>query len=83
MDVLDGIGPGEVGIFGVGIIFKVLFILIFTGYLGYAFMLTLRIRILNDTVKTDTNGFVRLLTYIHLLVALIGSLFGVILVLLG
>lgn len=83
MDVLDAIGPSEISIVGVGFVFKLLFILIFTGYLSYAFMLTLRIRILNDTVKTDTNGFVRMLTYIHLLVALIGSLFGIILVLLG
>lgn len=83
IDILNTIGTGDIEIVGPAFIFKLLFVLLFAGYLGYAFMLTLRIRILQDTVKTGGSNIVRIVTYIHLLVALLGSLLGVILVLLG
>ena len=83
MDILNEIGGQGLSILGISLIFKILFLLVFVGYLVYAFLMTLRIRILQDTVSAGSTRFIRLLSYVHLTVAVIGSLVGVILVLLG
>jgi len=81
MEFLEGFTIPEVG--GIGSAFKLLFLVIITGYVIYSILLTFRVRILSDTVKASSNKFVNLVVYIHLLLSIIGSMFCVILILLG
>ncbi|KKR06444.1 MAG: hypothetical protein UT34_C0001G0485 [candidate division WS6 bacterium GW2011_GWF2_39_15] len=83
MDFLDGINTINWPIAGTEGVFKLLFLVIIFGYVIYSFLLTLRVRILNDTVKTSSNKTMLLLSYIHLLLAVVGGLFSVILILVG
>lgn len=83
MDILGGINTIEFGVGSVASIIKLLFLVIGFGYLIYVLLLTLRIRILADTVQTPTNGNSKLAAYIHLLVAIAGSALSVILILVG
>jgi hypothetical protein len=83
MDILGGIGTIEFGFGSVASIIKLLFLVIAFGYLMYVFLLTLRIRILADTVQTPSNGSTKIASYAHLLIAIAGSALSVILILVG
>jgi hypothetical protein len=48
-------------------------IVLLIGYVFYAIMLLLRVRILMDTVRTRFNSVVRSLTVLHLFIALVGG----------
>jgi hypothetical protein len=81
--ILDGIGLGSGPEIGLAFLVKLLLLAVLVGYLVYSFLLTLRIRILDETIQTQRNSFVRLISFVHLFFALIGSFFAVILILLG
>lgn len=83
MNFLDGISTVEFGAGSVAGIIKLLFLVITFGYIVYVFLLTLRVRILADTVKTPSNATAKLISYIHLFIGVVGSLLAVILILLG
>ena len=83
MDVLNNLNTIQLTFLGAAGILKALFLVVIFGYVIYAILLTLRIRILADTVKTPSNKTARVLAYLHLLVAVIGGFFAVILILLG
>jgi uncharacterized membrane protein YfcA len=83
MNFLDGISTIELGIGGLDGILKLLFFVLIFGYIIYVFLLTLRVRILADTVKTPNNNTTKIASYIHLLLAIVGSAVAVILILLG
>lgn len=83
MNFLEGIGTIEFGASSVAGIIKILFLVVAIGYLIYVFLLTMRVRILADTVKTPSNGTAKLVSYAHLIFAVIGSALAVILILLG
>lgn len=84
MDYLDGINTIQsTGSLGFNIIFQLLFFVIIVGYVFYAFLLLLRVRILADTVKTRFNKRATALTFAHLVIALVGSFLALILVLLA
>lgn len=68
---------------GLNFVFKVLFFVILVGYVLYAFLLLLRVRILADTVKTPQNKLIHLIASGHLALSLIGSFLAMILVLLA
>jgi hypothetical protein len=74
MDFLDGLnGPSFDTSLGVGVIFKLLFFVILTGYVLYSFMLALRVRILSETVNVGPTKFVASIVYAHVVFAIIGS----------
>ncbi len=83
MDFLTGITSPNIPLFGLGGVLKLLFLILVIGYLIYVFLMTLRVRILGDTVKTKNQGMAKLVAYIHLLFAVIGSLLATILILVG
>lgn len=83
MDFIKDINTIEFGMGSLSGIIKILFLVIAFGYLIYVFLLTLRVRILADTVQTPSNVTAKLISYIHLFVAVVGSLLAVILILLG
>ena len=83
MDFINGITSPSLGDFGIGIIFKVLFFVIFIGYVFYSLFLTLRVRILAETVATPVNAKVLFLTYLHMVVVLIGGILALMLILIA
>lgn len=83
MDFLDGLNTVSFGAQSVPGVFKILFLVVIFGYVIYTLLQTIRIRILNDTVKSAANRRMLLISYLHLLIAIIGSLFCVILILVG
>lgn len=83
MDILRNINTIDFGVMGLNSAIKALFLVIIVGYVIYALLLTLRVRILSDTVKTPTSGTARLFSYLHLLIAIIGSFLAAILILVG
>ncbi len=83
MDILNGLNTPAFELFSVSAIFKLFFLVIIFGYLVYAILLALRVRILNDTVKASSNKFIITLSFLHLVLAIIGSFIAVIFVLIG
>ncbi len=83
MEFLDGLNTVSFGVQSVPGVFKLLFLVVIFGYVVYTLLQTVRIRILNDTVKSAANRRMLLISYLHLLIAIIGSLFCVILILVG
>lgn len=83
MDFLNGINTIEFGLGGVASILKLLFLVLAFGYMIYVFLLTLRVRILADTVTTPSNGYAKTGAYVHLLLAIVGCALSVILILVG
>ena len=83
MNLLDGLITPQIDLFGFNIVFKLLFFIIIVGYIFYAFLLLLRVRILSDTVSTKNNKFVQLLVFAHLIVALLGGFLAMIVILLA
>lgn len=83
MDFLNGLNTPSVQLFGIAGVFKLFFLVIIFGYLVYAILLALRVRILNDTVKASSNKFVVTASFLHLVLAIIGSFIAVIFVLIG
>lgn len=83
MDFLNGIQTIEVGNGSVVSIIKLLFLVLAVGYLLYVLLFTLRVRILADTVKTPNSGTSKLVAYLHLVLAVVGSGLAVILILVG
>lgn len=63
--------------------FKLLFFVVIVFYIFYAFLLTLRVRILADTLTLPNNKFAQTISYIHLVVVLIGSFLALALLLLA
>jgi hypothetical protein len=82
-DILGGsTQPPAPGV-GINFIFKLLFFVVIVFYILYAFLLALRVRILADTVDTKFNYIAKAVTYIHLIVVLIGSFLALIVLLLA
>lgn len=74
MDFLDGLTvPTISGAVGTLSVFKLLFFVVLVGYVFFAFLLTLRVRILSDTVKVGPSRLVETGVYLHLVFALLGS----------
>ncbi len=63
-------------------VLKVAMVVILFGYVGYTFLMMMRVRILSQTLNTVRSAFVYTLARIHFFGALIGSLIVVLLVLL-
>ncbi|HBB64698.1 hypothetical protein A3K02_00715 [candidate division WS6 bacterium RIFOXYD1_FULL_33_8] len=70
-------------VINIGDIFKIPLILILVAVLFYAFMLTLKVRILSDTIDSEGNSKMKTLVYINLLTCIIASILGTIIILLG
>lgn len=68
---------------GVGFAFKLLVFVVLTMYVFYAFLLTLRVRILADTVEVGPNKFVQFAIYLHMIIAMVGSFIAFIISLLA
>jgi len=84
MDVLTGFGgPTFDTSIGVTFIFQILYFVLLTGYVLYAFLLTLRIRILSDTVEVGNGKAIMFIVYLHLIVAIIGSFLAFLIALLA
>lgn len=63
----------EFELIGISSVLKVLMLILIIGYVFYAIMLLLRVRILMDTVNTRFNTVVRTMTLMHLFIAMVGS----------
>lgn len=63
--------------------FKLLFFVVIVFYIFYAFLLTLRVRILADTLRLPNGRLAQTVTYVHLIVVLIGSFLALVLLLLA
>jgi hypothetical protein len=83
MDFLGGINTINITIQSTGGVFKLLFFVVIIGYVIYTLLMTVRVRILDDTVKTGSSKRILLLSYLHLILAVVGSLLCVILILMG
>lgn len=83
MDFLEGLNTPDIKLFGLNTVFQLLFFVILVGYVFYAFLLTLRVRILADTVSVRYSKIVRAVTIIHLAIALVGGFLALILILLA
>jgi hypothetical protein len=81
MDYLGGISTPDLGNFGFALIFKILFAVLFACYVLYSFFLTLRVRILAETVDTPLNKKVLMLSYAHIGIVLVGGLIALMLIL--
>ncbi len=64
-----------------GFVLKLLGAVILLGYFVYAILLSLRVRILADTVRTPFNGTMRFLSALHVILALIGGVVALLLIL--
>ena len=83
MDILGGINTIEFTTGSVAGILKLIFVVVAIGYLIYVFLLTLRVRILADTVNTPNNKNTKLASYLHLIISIIVTALSVILILIG
>ena len=83
MDILGGINTIEFTTGSVAGILKLLFIVVAIGYLVYVFLLTLRVRILADTVNTPNNKTTKVTSYLHLIISIVVTALSVILILIG
>jgi hypothetical protein len=83
MEFLDGLVTPDVQFFGLNLIFKLLFFVIIVGAILYSFLLMIRVRILSDTIQAPLNRLALSLTYIQLLVSLIGGFLALIVILLA
>ena len=61
MEFIDGINTPEFDFLGINLVFKLLFFVILVGYVFYAFLMLLRVRILGDTVATQYHKFAQTL----------------------
>ncbi len=64
-------------------ILKIPLILVLVGTLLYALMLSLKIRILRDTIELEGSSRIRVLVYINLLLSLVMTVLGTIIIVLG
>lgn len=62
---------------------KLLFFVLIFGYVFYVILLAFRVRILAETVHTPNNGLLRTIAFLHLIVAVVGSLLALVLILLA
>ncbi|MCA9374851.1 hypothetical protein KC622_00810 [Candidatus Dojkabacteria bacterium] len=83
MDFLEGINTPDIKLFGLNTVFQLLFFVVLVGYVFYAFLLTLRVRILADTVSVKYSKIVKSVTIVHIVVALVGGFLALILILLA
>ena len=83
MDFISGITTPSIGNFGFSFLFKILFACLFAFYALYSFFLTLRVRILADTVSTPLNKKILLLSYAHVGMVLIGGFIALMLILMA
>lgn len=70
-------------IVSLGDILKVPLVLVLILCIFYAFMLSLKVKILMDTVESDGNNKVRRLVLINLLLSLLLGILGTIIIVLG
>jgi len=84
MDMLTGLGGPTFDIsIGITLIFQILYFVLLTGYVLYAFLLTLRIRIISETVEIGNSKAIMTIVYLHLVIAIIGSFLAFLLALLA
>jgi len=83
MDFIGGISGPSFILLSVEGIFKILFLILVLGYVMYNIFLALRVRILHDTLKNKAEGMTLALSYLNLVITLIGGLVVVILILVG
>lgn len=65
----------------IGLMLKLVGAVILTGYFIYSILLSLRVRILADSVKTPFNGTMRFLSTLHVIMVLIGGAISILLIL--
>ncbi|WKZ30709.1 MAG: hypothetical protein QY318_02575 [Candidatus Dojkabacteria bacterium] len=83
MDYVGQLNQTGVEVLSLNFAFQCLFFVLIVGYLFYAFMLTVRVRILSETIKAPYNNLAVTISYIHLLVALIGGFLALLVILLA
>lgn len=75
LDFIGGINAPDasVAFLSLGFVLKLVLMVILLGYLFYAFLLVLRVRILSDSLNVPLNRQVKGVVFLHLLFAIIGS----------
>jgi len=83
-DILDRVLTTDFGeVINIVGLLKIPLLLVLIGALFYALMLSLKIRILRDTIELEGSGRVRVLVYINLLLSLFVTIIGTIIIVLG
>ncbi len=83
-DILDRVLTTDfTGVINILGILKIPLLLVLIGALFYALMLSLKIRILRDTIELEGSGKIRILVYINLLLSLFITIIGTIIIVLG
>ena len=62
-------------------VFLLFIFIVLIGFCAYSFFLALRVRILVETLDTKESAFIGFLSWMHLLVVILGSIMSAILVL--
>jgi len=67
----------------VGDLLKVPLILLLLGNIFYSVMLVLKIKIMIDTIESESNSKIKALVYINLLISVVVGIFATLIILLG
>ena len=81
LDKVLGFDFGQMG--SLVILLKIPLIIILAVCMFYSFMLTLKIRILHDTIDLEGSDKAKVLVYVNLVVSLVVGILGVIIIVLG
>lgn len=82
-NILNPVASGTGANSLINLSFKLLFFVVVIFYVFYAFLLTLRVRILSDTLNLPNNRLASSLTYFHLIIVLVGSFLALVVLLLA
>ena len=81
LDKVLGFDFGQMG--SLVILLKIPLIIILAVCMFYSFMLTLKIRILHDTIDLEESDKAKVLVYANLVVSLVIGILGIIIIVLG
>ena len=81
LDKVLGFDFGQMG--SLVILLKIPLIIILAVCMFYSFMLTLKIRILHDTIDLEGSDKAKVLVYANLVVSLVVGILGIIIIVLG
>lgn len=83
MDYVNQLNQTGVEVLNLNFAFSCLFFVLIFGYVLYAFLLAVRVRILSETIRTPYNNLAVTLSYVHMLIALVGGFLALLVILLA
>lgn len=80
-NILDSFPVYNLDFVSIAWVFKLLFLVLLAGIVLYTVLLSLRVRILSDTVQTPFNSYVKGMTALMMLVIIAGSVLSLAIIL--